>query len=155
MSGPVVGVVVAHADLARALVEAVERISGVEGVLHPLSNDSCTPEELQRRVRECSGDGPAVVFVDLASGSCAFAARRVGRSCSGVAVVSGVNLPMLLDFVFHRDMELPALVSRVVEKGRAGAEMDVAAESGGVSAEDGVAAGDGSGGEPGTGSPRD
>ena len=36
-------------------------------------------------------------------------------------VVSGVNLSMLLDFVFHRDMELTELSQRVVEKGRAGA----------------------------------
>jgi mannose/fructose-specific phosphotransferase system component IIA len=34
-------------------------------------------------------------------------------------VVAGVNLPMLLEFVFHDDLPLEELVQRVQEKGRA------------------------------------
>ena len=114
----VVGVVVAHADVAEALVRAVETISGVEGGLLPVSNTRCTPETLRRRVEEAIGDRPAVVFVDLASGSCAFAGRKVAGELVDVSVVTGVNLPMLLDFVFHRDMAPERLAERVVGKGR-------------------------------------
>ena len=35
-------------------------------------------------------------------------------------MVCGVNLPILLDFVFHRDMPLDELVPRLLEKGRSG-----------------------------------
>lgn len=114
------GVVVAHGDLAPALVRVVERISGVEGALHPVSNESCSPEELTARVAEAVGPGPAVVFVDMASGSCGFVGRRLAAD-DRVVVVSGVNLPMLLDFVFHTDMDPRRLAERVVEKGRKGA----------------------------------
>lgn len=114
----VLGVVVAHAELAEALVRAVEAISGVRGALQPVSNEDCTPEELERRVSEEVGSSSAVVFVDMASGSCAFAGRRVAHTLGDVAVVTGVSLPMLLDFVFHRDMEPGALARRVVGKGR-------------------------------------
>lgn len=137
-SSPVVGVVVAHGELARALVEAVERISGVRGALHPLSNEACTPEELERRVERSAGSGPAIVFVDMSSGSCAFAGRRVGRRSRSVAVISGVNLPMLLDFVFHRDMDLPSLAERLIHKGRSSTVVDVRPDAGGRDAAGGT-----------------
>ena len=75
------------------------------------------------------GAAPAVVFVDLPSGSCALEARRVARARPATAVVCGVNLPMLLDFVFHRDLPLETLVPRLLERGRGGILGEVAAES--------------------------
>jgi mannose/fructose-specific phosphotransferase system component IIA len=116
----VLGVVVAHGNLASCLVEATESISGVEGALQPISNVGCSPELLIARIRDAIGRKPAILFVDLASGSCAHAARLAGREGAGISVVSGVNLPMLLDFVFHRDMDVCELSRRVVEKAHAG-----------------------------------
>jgi mannose/fructose-specific phosphotransferase system component IIA len=119
--GGVRGLVVAHASIAAGLVEGVRQIAGVpEEVLLPLSNIGCGPDALRQRLEEALGSGPAVVFTDLGSGSCAFAARRVALERPDTAVVTGVNLPILLDFVFHRDLSLPELVERLVEKGRAG-----------------------------------
>ena len=115
------GVVVAHGNLARCLIETAEGIAGVTGTLVPITNLDCGPDELEDRVREAIGDGPAVVFVDLASGSCAHAARAATRDASRVAVVTGVSLPMLLDFVFHLDMSVPELSDRLVAKGHEGA----------------------------------
>jgi len=114
------GVVVAHGNLARCLVETTESISGVEGALLPISNTGCSPDVLAARIRDAVGSGEALVFVDLASGSCAHAARIVSGEGAGVPVVSGVNLPMLLDFAFHRDLDSVELAQRAVEKGRAG-----------------------------------
>ena len=114
------GVVVAHGDLAESLVRVTEQISGVVGALRAISNDSCSPGDLRFEIERAAGVGPGVLFVDLASGSCAFASRSVGERSSAVAVVTGVNLPMLLDFVFHREMALPDLARRLVEKGHGG-----------------------------------
>lgn len=121
------GVVVAHGELASALVRVVEGISGVKGALEPVTNVSCTPDELAGRVARAVGVGPAVVFVDMAAGSCGFAGQRIARD-GNVAVVAGVNLPMLLDFVFHREMDFRELAVRVVEKGRKGASAAVPGE---------------------------
>jgi mannose/fructose-specific phosphotransferase system component IIA len=119
------GVVVAHDGVAAALVRAVEHISGVQGALSAVSNEACAPEELRARVARAVSEsgGPVVIFVDMSSGSCAFAGRRVLRGRPGVAVVTGVNLPMLLDFVFHREMELATLAERVAGKGRTAAQV--------------------------------
>lgn len=114
------GIVVAHGNLARCLVETTESISGVSGVLFPITNEGCSPELLSERIAEALCEGPAVLFVDLASGSCGHAARFACVGASGTPIVSGVNLPMLLDFVFHLDMDTFELAARVAEKGRLG-----------------------------------
>lgn len=118
---PVRGLVVGHASLAEGLVAAVRRISGVEEeALLAMSNEGCGPELLLEGIRERLGEGPALVFTDMGSGSCAFAARRTLLERPDTAIITGVNLPVLLDFVFHRDMPLAELAERLVEKGRAG-----------------------------------
>lgn len=117
----VAGVVVAHASLADALVAAAEKISGIAGALVPISNEGASPDELLRSVSRAIDGRPAVLFTDLGSGSCGFVCRSIGRSRPDVAVVTGVNLPMLLDFLFHRDLPPVELSLRVAEKGRADA----------------------------------
>ncbi len=116
---PVRGVVLTHGEMCFGVVDAVYKIAGVpEEALIAVSNDGAGPDELVRSVAEAVGDGPALIFTDLESGSCAFAARFVCRDPGRRQVVFGVNLPMLLDFVFHRELPLEELVERVIEKGR-------------------------------------
>ena len=115
------GIVVAHGDLASALVDAVERISGIRGALLPVSNAGCSADELRDRIGAVlPAAGAAILFTDLASGSCAFAGLRTARTSADTAVVTGVNLPMLLEFVFHRELGFDELAERVLSKGRAG-----------------------------------
>lgn len=115
------GVVVAHGEMARGLVTAVTRIAGIEeGVLVAVSNEGIGPDELKDAILELAGDGPAVVFTDLAAGSCTLAARISCRDRSAVAVVTGVNLPMLLEFVFHREMPFEELLPRLEARAREG-----------------------------------
>ncbi|MDR0787018.1 MAG: hypothetical protein LBG44_04035 [Gemmatimonadota bacterium] len=117
--GQIRGLVVAHGSVAPALVAAVRQISGCEeGALQAISNDGRGPDQLLETVREAAGEGPVLVFTDLSSGSCAFTARKVAAQRPATAVLSGVNLPLLLDFVFHRDLPLHPLVDRLVAKGR-------------------------------------
>lgn len=103
MSESLRGVVVTHADLAAAFVEAVERITGQRDGLVGVSNDGCSREALEARVAAAVGDAPAVVFVDLPSGSCLQASAHYLQTHENVAVVAGVNLAMLVDFLYHRD----------------------------------------------------
>ncbi len=120
MSEGVRGVVVAHAELAPALVAAVETISGVTGALRPVSNEGLGPDALREVIRETAGSDGTLLFVDLAGGSCAMAGLRHVRENRDAACITGVNLPMLLDFVFHRELPLDVLVARLLRKGQGG-----------------------------------
>lgn len=117
MSGELHGVVVAHGDLARALIGAVEEISGIRGALVPVSNAGCDRDRLEERILEAVAGRPSLVFIDMPSGSCLFAAARRLSQLPGVRLVTGVNLAMLLDFVFHRDLELSVAAERAVDTG--------------------------------------
>jgi len=117
MSDGARGVVVAHGALAAALVLEAERISGEVGALTAVSNNGCGREEIEQRVAEAAKDGPAVIFVDMPCGSCFFAAMRQARDRSDVRVVTGVNLPMLLDFVHHRSLPPADGAARAADKG--------------------------------------
>ena len=117
MSEPMIGVVVGHGTVAAALAQAAEEISGIHGVLVPVSNSGCDRDSLESRLVAAVGERPALVFVDLASGSCLFAAMRKLSSRDNVRVITGVNLAMLLEFLFHRDEEITAAARRAAEAG--------------------------------------
>lgn len=119
------GVIVSHAAVAQALVAAVTAITGIDGVLTPVSNEGCGTEALGERLRQAVGTGPAVLFVDLPGGSCFSSSVRYAKQGAGgtggagseIAVVTGVNLAMLLDFVFHRDTSPVDAARRAVDAG--------------------------------------
>jgi mannose/fructose-specific phosphotransferase system component IIA len=117
MSEELQGVVVCHGSLAGALVHAAEQISGLAGVLVPVSNTGCDRDTLEERVLAAVNGRPAVVFVDLASGSCLFAVLKRLHREESVKVVTGVNLAMLVDFVFHRALSPAEAASRAVAAG--------------------------------------
>ena len=119
--GPVVrGVVVAHAALARALVDAVRQIAGTdETVLVAVTNEGLAPDAIRDRLADVLNDeGPAIIFSDLREGSCGIAAQRLCVTRPDHVVVTGVNLPMLLDFAMKRHLPLADLVERLVDRGR-------------------------------------
>ena len=92
-------------------------ISGLSDALVPVSNTGCDRDTLEERVLAAVNGRPAVVFVDLASGSCLFAVLKRLRSQESVKVVTGVNLAMLVDFVFHRSLAPADAASRAVAAG--------------------------------------
>ena len=118
MSVPLQGVVVGHGTVAPALVAATEEITGIHGALVAITNQNCDRNNLEARVRDAVGEGPALVFVDLPTGSCFFAAMKGLGRLEYARVVAGVNLTMLVDFVFHRESGLDQAADRARDVGR-------------------------------------
>jgi mannose/fructose-specific phosphotransferase system component IIA len=111
------GIIVSHAAVAQALVTAVRVITGIDDALTPVSNEGCGTEALAERLRDAVGEGPAVLFVDLPGGSCMTSSTRYAKQHADIAVVTGVNLAMLLDFVFHREVTPAEAARRAVDAG--------------------------------------
>jgi mannose/fructose-specific phosphotransferase system component IIA len=120
MSEAARGVVIGHGGMATGMVDAVRRIAGTsEEALVAISNEGKGPDALRAELDRVIGHDRVVVFTDMHAGSCAVAARIACKEKGERAVVCGVNLPMLLDFVFNRELPLDQLVPRLVEHGRA------------------------------------
>lgn len=111
------GIIVSHAAVAEALVAAVRAITGIDNGLTAVSNEGCGTEQLAERLRDAVGEGPALLFVDLPGGSCMTSSMRYAKQHADIAVVTGVNLAMLLDFVFHRNTSPEEAARRAVDAG--------------------------------------
>ncbi len=120
---PIRGVVFAHGLMAAGLVDAVRTITGCpQEILQPLSNVEGSPEVLRQRLGEIIDDNPTIVFTDVRASSCSTLAAAALREGTIIAVVSGVNLPMLLHFVLQQDDSLDDLVDRLIQRGQDGIE---------------------------------
>jgi mannose/fructose-specific phosphotransferase system component IIA len=117
------GVVIGHGRLAEALIDAVTRIAGGDTGLTAISNTDCDRNTLEDRIAEAVGEGEAVVFIDMPSGSCLFAAMHRLQAMPHVRLVTGVNLAMLLEFVFHRDGALDDVARLVADAGARAVEL--------------------------------
>jgi PTS system N-acetylgalactosamine-specific IIA component len=111
-------IVAAHGKLAQGLVSAVDVITGLGASLSAVSNEGLATAGVQAALaRVLDETGATVVFTDLPAGSCTLAARRLQRDRATIVVVTGVNLPMLLEFVLRDGSGAPD-VAAAVERGR-------------------------------------
>jgi len=111
--------VAGHGDFAIGVVSAVDQITGRGGVLLPLSNRGLGADEIVRVLREAViSNDTQVIFTDLPAGSWTIAARRVQRERPDLVVVTGANLPALLDFVFQTDCSASVAARHSADKGR-------------------------------------
>jgi PTS system N-acetylgalactosamine-specific IIA component len=119
-AAPVVRALVAgHGDFAMGLVSAVDVITGQGKALDVLEVKTLCGDDIQLLLRtRLAHTGARVIFTDLQAGSCTMAARRLLRDTPGVVLVSGTNLPMLLDFVLSRTTDPVEAARAAVERGK-------------------------------------
>lgn len=109
--------VIGHKDFAAGIVSAVAAITGRDDIFRTASNYGLDLRGMEALVRDAIAEGVVIVFSDLPAGSTTMAARRVQRDFPNLTVVTGVSLPVLLDYAFATDDA--HAVDAAVEKGRA------------------------------------
>jgi mannose/fructose-specific phosphotransferase system component IIA len=120
-----VGILVTHGILGEEMVRTAGAILGPQTDVATVSNSGLSAEALgqaiDREVAKLPPEAPIVLFTDLAAGSCGIASRRVDGEGRIVRRITGVNLPMLLEFFHYRDtLSLEELLPRMEAKGKAG-----------------------------------
>lgn len=119
-----VAVVAGHGDVAAGLVSAVAQITGRGELLLPITNRGLCPSDIEAALRTAVSAEPVrAIFTDLPAGSCTIAARRLLRERPDLLLVTGVNLPTLVDFVCRvtgtgSDAPAEAMVAAATERGR-------------------------------------
>ncbi len=117
-----IGIIVTHGTLAGELRHTTELIVGKLEDCYPISGSDFCDEEVIARIRDIIDETRAknaVVFVDYFGGSCCINSVRAVQGLKGVKVISGVNLPMLLDFATKRgSLEFQDMVDHLLRRGR-------------------------------------
>jgi len=113
--------IVTHADLAHALVRAAERVVGSIEDVTLLSNEGLSRDDLQDAIEACVKDWKegGLLLTDFWGGSCHNSGTAAARRHGEVVIVTGINLPLLLDYLYNRDrLPAPELAERLQQKGR-------------------------------------
>jgi mannose/fructose/sorbose-specific phosphotransferase system IIA component len=120
--------IVAHGALAEELVNSVAMIMGRVPMLRAVGlRSDQSLDDLKREIetawRELESEGArhVLILVDMFGGSCSNVAARlvVDSEAEQVAVITGVNLPMVLEASIDRDLyQFKDFVDKVVKAGK-------------------------------------
>jgi PTS system mannose-specific IIA component len=117
-------VVAAHGNLARDLVAAAEEIVGkIEKLSYVCQYSTDKQKDIERNLRKAIdrvySDEGVLVLVDVFGGSSSNIGMSLGSSNKKMMIVTGVNLPMLMDLAVHRkENDLQTLADHIANTGK-------------------------------------
>jgi mannose/fructose-specific phosphotransferase system component IIA len=118
----ITGIVVTHGNLARELVDTVSKIVGRADCCIAISNEDLNNDSLILKIRDIMGKvsgGHVILFVDYFGGSCSLNCSRAVKGYPNATVISGVNLPILLDFVTKQGTMKPEeIIEHLIKRGQ-------------------------------------
>ena len=118
MTARVPALLVMHAELAAALLHAAERVYGPVADVDTLSAEGLSRDDLVRAIcgRVEGWEHGGIVLTDFWGGSCHLSGITAVRGRGEVVVVSGCNLPMLLDYLHNREQYEPGVLAERLQK---------------------------------------
>lgn len=119
-------VIVSHGNFAEHLIKSAELIVGKQEKIAPVhllegESPELFKEKLSKAVKNVKSTDGVLILADLFGGSTAKTAARFLFESEKVAVVTGVNMPMLLEVLLNRKhKDLKSLVKIAIEAGKNG-----------------------------------
>ena len=112
-------IILTHGDLGQSLLNTTEKIIGPFEEVKVISNELTSLKDLVTNLDSVVSDwedNEILIMADFFGGSCWHAAQVIKRNRPNVALISGVNLPMMLAFVNKREsFKLPELANYLKE----------------------------------------
>jgi|UniRef100_A0A7C6ECE9 mannose/fructose-specific phosphotransferase system component IIA len=116
------GLLIGHGKFPETLLDVVRTIIGEITDFATVSYEVGPSEELEQKIKQTLanlGDGEKIIFVDLYGSSGANICNRLLANIPSVAIICGVNLPMLIKFFRYRhQLDLKELVLLVKKTGQ-------------------------------------
>lgn len=110
-------VVISHGDLAKSLINTAEFIIGVQnGIIDVAIDVSDSFDKIKKKIEVAiqqtdTGDG-ILVLTDMLGGTPSIASLSF-ISKYRIEVVSGVNLPMILEVILHREKSNLSVLAKI------------------------------------------
>jgi mannose/fructose-specific phosphotransferase system component IIA len=113
--------VIGHGEFADSVVRTAETIVGKQEEVQVVTNTGLSCETLGKKIKELVGQDVdnTIIFLDLPGGSCTISCYTILKDFPRLLIISGVNLPMLIEFFMLRDKcSARDLVPILIEKGK-------------------------------------
>jgi PTS system mannose-specific IIA component len=113
-----IGIILAsHGQLAKELLKSSQMIMGKQDniialALEPDDDPFALKDKIYEACKEIDDGDGVIVLVDLMGGSPGNAAAYVAME--GYPVITGVNLPMLLELIAMRNLEIEEAVNHII-----------------------------------------
>ena len=112
---------VMHAALGEALIAAAATVYGEVSDVRVLSNEGLSKAGIEEGIAAAitGWRHGGLVLTDFWGGSCHTCALAAARGNGEIRLITGVNLPMLIDYLHNRGLySVDELAERMLQKGR-------------------------------------
>ncbi len=104
MSKNYLSFVITHGSLACCIRDVTEKLIVLSTDLLCYSNNEWTLEKIESDIQELIKErkpDKVLIFTDLVGGSCWLSANRIKKADQNIAVIGGVNVPMLVSYFIN------------------------------------------------------
>ncbi|MBN2070637.1 MAG: hypothetical protein JW814_04185 [Candidatus Krumholzibacteriota bacterium] len=121
-NGEMLGLIVTHGDFARELLNTAKLIVGDVQCCRTLSNTGLSDDVLIGKIRDILDEDrerDTIIFVDYFGGSCSMNCLRAVKGYDRAWIISGVNLPIILDFITKQGtMDPQQVIGNLIRRGQ-------------------------------------